>query len=696
MQAVIDQSFERLASNFGVQRRLGTEARGEVVFFTTATPTATLSVPVGTVVTGGGQSYRTTQVGSIPIDGVSSYYNPTTRRYSVTVPVICVDVGSAGNITTGQVQSGAPTGLRVTSESPMFGGEDVETNTDLASRAIASISSVDVGTKAGYERLSRNSAGVVDTFVVGAGDPYMIRDNGLGGKVDVWVRGSSVATVTDVFAPSYFNQYGAKFLPIESEGVYKFKVADLSATIFEMIDRSDLGLGLRNATTGESFDLTGYALDISKQVIMLDASIPQPIYAMTDVILGDWRSEVSDKIILRRQPVESVTSVVSAGGQEITDFTFTSDEDPLLNGRSRDARDFITIPAANRGQIVTVTDESHVLVGVYKDQLNNLGVDLISIVVKSSAGVAYLSPFVSSAPDYTIESGDNGEVYIQRTSNSAISDGETVLVTYNHVENVVVTYTTNLVVDNVQDTIEAQKNITADVVVKEVLSAGVNIKGVVVLSRGASVADVDTAVKASLTNLINSNSLGGAIYSSDVIRVIDGVEGVSYLKVPLTQLSLTEGTLILREEVSTRDLGAFTLVSELSQGGNQVWLSTSRLSHVAQDSGGAGAVVRIGDTVATLLSSSERTVPSVWESYTATVVGAEGVRVPNLQGGLTLLPNSTHRVAISLPVGLSPSDVDVFVHYRVGDSIGEVGDLVLNRFSYFSTGELSFTYEEER
>lgn len=696
IQSIIDQSFDRLASNLGVTRRVGNQARGEAVFYTTTAPTFTLNIPNGTVISGGGQRFRTTESASIPLSSASSYFNPTTGRYSISVPIIAVDVGIAGNLTSGQINSGAPTGLRVTNDSPTFGGEDAENNNDLTARAVGVLSSIDTGTKAGYQRVSRASAGVIDSFVVGADDPYMKRDEGLGGKVDVWIRGESPAVVTDIFAPRYGDRIGIRFLPVDGEGTYRFQVSEIDAEIFEMINRSDLGLGLKNSTTGQSFDLTGYTIDASKTVIQIDNNIAQPAYSITDIILGDWRADVSEDIVLRRQPVSEVISVATADGVSVTDFTFSSSEDPMYTGRSSSARDKVTIPTLNRGDILSAVDEEVTLIGDYRDQLQYLGADTLSIVVKSSdLSKTYLNPYTSNTPDYLIETDDNGSVYLQRATGSQISDGETVLVSYTYRENIVITYSTNLVVSSVQSEIDETKHLSADVLVKETLPAPVNIKGTIVLSRGTSPADADSLVKVNLQNLVNSSSLGGSIYSSDVIREIDRVEGVSYVEVPLSELAIGQGALILREDVSSTSIGAFQFVSELSDDSEHVWKVIRPLAHNPEEGGGDGALVTVNDARVSLLTNS-RANPSDWKSYSATIVGSSGLTVSDGQGGVQLLADSENRLFVSLPVGVNPTSVRIQLNYRTGDPTGTVNDLVINNLSYFTVGEFSFTYEETR
>ena len=105
VQAVIDAAFDSYASNFGVNRKEGKAAQGEVFFYTSSRPTQSLIFPIGTTVSGGAQSYTTTRAVSIPLESQASYYDPTSGRYGVTAPVRASSVGSAGNLGLGQVKT---------------------------------------------------------------------------------------------------------------------------------------------------------------------------------------------------------------------------------------------------------------------------------------------------------------------------------------------------------------------------------------------------------------------------------------------------------------------------------------------------------------------------------------------------------------------------------------------------------------
>ena len=690
MQNLIDLCFDRLASNLGIKRIAGAVARGEVTFFTTTAPTYDLSIPIGQIVSGGGARFRVLETGTISTDQAPSFYNPLTRRYEVTLAVQATTSGLGGNLTSNQITSGAPVGLQVTNSAPTFGGTARETNQQLTARAMTYISSVDVGTRAGYERVARESAGVSGYQVIDADSPYMVRDNGQGGKVDIWVRGEILSRVTDVYAPSYQAIRGSRFIPLNGEGAYKFQASDatLDKPLYQMIDRVNQ-LGLKNQTTGEWFDLTGAVITEGK-IITLDSSILQPTYRMTDIILGDYRTDVTNKVILDRQPARIVESVRKADGTDLA-YTFYKSEDPLVLGQSSKAQDYVIIDNDGTEKILSITGEQITLNELYPETLTNRGVDTTTIVVKDSSGTVLASPLTSVNPDYIVNVEDEVTT-IRRSSSSNISSSQTVFVDYEYLENIVITYQTNLVVSNLQLEIDQQKHMGADVLVKEVTPVRVNIKGLIYINKGVSPSSVDTVVRATLTSRITQEPLGGSLFPSDIIRELDFISGINYVSLPLTQLSLSQGDQILRESVSPT---IPVEITEFTNSSHKVWLMDIDLNHVPESSGGENARVFLDRQEIEYLKVGQRESASNWYGIKGSIVGLEKAYV-NVDGVLTEIPNSARKLMVSLPLGKTPLDYDLEVNYTCGSGDGVVGEIRLNQFSYFEVGELSFTYEESR
>lgn len=734
-QAVIDRAFESLASNYGIYRRSGRFARGEVTFYTTRRPTRTIQIPLGTTVSGGSAEFKTTASASFPYERLAQLYDPTTSRYKVTVSVQAAAVGSAGNIAAGQVRKvvSGVTGLSVVNSGSMFGGTDQETNRELATRAMNALASVDSGTARGYLQTAADVPGVVQANVVSAGDDLMVRDldaNGVhrGGKVDVWVQGQNLATVTDTFAFARSEARNIHFVVIGDPANLLFQAIDPALSqgtpIVEMLDDATLGLGLRNVTTGESFDLTGVVIS-SFNLVQLSTDVVQPTVTLTDVVLGDYRRITGNTFVLPRQPVRSISTITGAASGELptTTYRLVHPKDPLGEGLSELAGDYVEITPVDDGSgglipsggTVSVSDESHVLVGVYPEYLDNIGADPLSVVVKSADGLTtYRGPNDPSGfSDYTLVDGDETTpISVVRTTTGDIASGATVLISYDHDENFVVTYTTNVIVGVVQDAVDARKHVTADVLAKEAVEVPVDITATVILVRGAEQSSVDSSIRTSLANKFARLRLGDPIRQSDIVAIIEGTTGVSYVEVPLTTLVRQEGSTVVRESLRTDQAGDVTYIAAWSNATVSTWLIEGELAAATTDGGGPEGAYRAvfqDDVPLTLVTSSPSTsLPAT--TGRSFIIGAEGISIPGLSDDVTLaaagytttsameaqrIVLTANRVLLSTGVDDSPANHVYGITYVVGTDAG-AKNIDTSAAEYLSLGNVEFTFDEDR
>lgn len=735
VQAVIDRAFESLASNYGIFRRAGRFARGEVTFYTTKRPTRTLQIPLGTTVSGGSSEFKTTASTSIPFETLARFYDPTTGRYRVTVSVQASAVGTDGNVAAGQVRKvvSGVTGLSVVNSGSMFGGTDQETNQELATRAMNALASVDSGTARGYLQTAADVPGVVQANVVPAGDELMMRDldpDGVhrGGKVDVWVQGENLATVTDTFAFARDEARNIHFVIIGDPADLLFQAVDPDLSqglpIVEMLDDATLGLGLRNATTGESFDLTGVVI-ASYNLIQLSTSVAQPSVTLTDVVLGDYRRLTGNTFVLPRQPVREITSVTGTVSGELptTAYRLVHPKDPLGEGLSELAGDYVEITPVDDGAggliptggSVTVTDEEHVLVGVYPEYLDNIGADPLSVVVKSEDGLTtYLGPDdPSGLPDYTILNGDETTpVAVVRTTTGDILSGATVLISYKHDENFTVAYSTNVIVGVVQDAVDARRHVTADVLVKEAVAVPVDITATIILARGAEQSTVDTAIRTNLANKFARLRLGDPLRQSDVVAVIESTTGVSYVEVPLTTMVRQEGSTVVRESLATEQTGDVTYVASWSNATVSTWLLEQELGSATTDGGGPDEDFRgvFQDDVALVLLTSSAGTALPAASGRAFIVGSAGISIPGISDDATLIAEgytttaqvtaqrkalTANRVLVSTSVDDSPAQHAYGITYVVGTDEG-AKNITTSTAEHLTVGDIEFTFDEDR
>lgn len=732
VQAIIDQAFEKLASNFGVERLPGRKARTEVIFFTRRRPTASITIPIGSVVGAGGANFRTTRAAQITIENIASFFSPQTGRYSVRVAVEALSVGTQGNVGIGQIQTivRGPSGLSVTNDARAFGGKNQETNSELAVRAQGRLASVDSGTYQGYRRAAIGVSGVQQVSLVVPGDDLMQRDFGTdgqhkGGKVDIWVLGTQLNRVSDSFAFSFRIARDVQFEVFGNPNDLVFRAVspEVSETspIIEMLDIDEFGYGFRNDSTGQFFDLTDVQI-LSYNTIQLSADVNQPTVSLLDLLRGDIRFRESNRYVFPRQPATFVASLTGevTGTVGINSFALYENSSPLQSGRSSGAGDYLqliddgstTIPSA---QPLTVTDETVVILGEYPEYLGRLGVNPLTIRVYSEdRTIQYVSPFdPAGSPDYTILDPTDltTPVAIQRTETGNITSGETLSIDYAYDENFTVAYDTDFLVTAVQDTIDSMKHLTADVLVKRSVPVPIDITATIVLNRGSDPAVVRSRIQTNLVNYIGGLGLGGRLRRSDAIGVVEATEGVSYVVVPLTKMVRAENSLVVREALTTDQASDAVLIPAWSTDAGQVYLLTDPLANATTTGGGPSNLFRgVFQTDIELelqIVSPDRLGEG---SRRAFIVGSGGLSIPGYSDDATLtsagfstdstreeerIRLTANRVLVSLGLGETPQDYDYSATYIVGEDSGDK-NIEPGPVEYPTLGLLDLTFDEDR
>lgn len=711
VQNVIDGSFDKIAANFDVFRLAGTPAVGEVRFYTSAVPSQTVQIPLGTVVKGGGVDFRTTRSASMPVSQLASFYNPSTRLYSVTVPVRAISVGSSTNVGPNQLTNSNVYGMSVTNDAATFGGADIETNARLAARARNSLASVDTGTTLGYLQTAAGVPGTIQNMVVRAGDPLMQRDydttlqRHLGGKVDVWARGLRTVTVTDSFAFTYERRDGVQFVVIGNPMNYVFRAVSEEVTpdnpLAAMLYYPSLDLGLKNVTTGTTFDLTNVTY-LNFNTIQLDATLTQPPVTLTDIVLGDFRFRLGNKHTFVRQPVNAVSSVVGdvTGSLDFDLFSLVHPNGPLGLGCSTKAGDYLQInqstdPAAvtPSGNLIPVSSEPHVITGFYTEFLYFLGAETLSIVVKDDTNsITYKGPYdPSGMPDYLIVEGTSTTAAgIKRTSTSAIPDGAVILISYSYYENFAVTYTTNLVTSVLQQELDDMAHATADVLAKQAVLTPVDITATVILKKGVDRVNADLAIRNNLQYLAGTLKLGDPMRRSDVIGEIDGTAGVSYVVVPLTKMVRATGCQIVRNDLATGSFADSFLIPDWSNGQYQTWLILEELTAPTATGGGPinefRGVYQDDNELTLQLSAPQNLALAGGQAY---IIGSEGQVIPGYGTGAV-----KNRVLVSLPVGDTPTNHTYWCTYTTSEDVGDK-DIDPNSMEFLVLGDVSLTFDSD-
>jgi len=663
VQTLIDTQFDKLAANASRTRLPGRPAVGQLVLYTTTRPAQDIPVPSGTIAT-----TSSDEVDEIPsvrfiVGGTytmrsadaDAYYNFDTKRYEIIVDIYAESLGDDGNRPAGQItQITGIAGLQCTNTEATVFGTDRESNADLAARVILGYVSVDTGTEGGYQTVAAAQIGAVKSKVIKSGDPLMMRDwddirkKHVGGKVDIWVQGLRERQVTNTFAFTFGIARDVRCAIIDL-GDLRFRVLDSRVTpdtpLMEILDNLPQGLGVRNVTLGQDYDLTSVVIE-DYNTFKINTAIPQPITMIDDIIQADYRFRSVNEFVLPLQPVRRVVSVsgqISGTLVPTTGYTLYKTEDPLWEGESTIAGNYLTINQVGgvpSGDTTQVSDEQHVMIGFVEEPLLNIGINTATIRVFNLDRTIEFDGPEQVVPDYEVIAGTpTTPVRIQRTSGSDIKTGETVSVDYTHDENFTVTYVINDILQQLQRTISGidgvggMRHITADVLVKQTISNSIELETTIQLNKGATKDKTDPLVRTNVSQDLNQRLIGDGVAQSDVIKDIDSTDGVDFNVVPFARMAYEDGSLKLREGISSANVH----VSSLDYGAQRAFILSSPLQSPTTDGGALDTEHRgvFQDDVAMSLSG---TLALVGDTANQTfIIGAGGAIIQGYSDDATLL-----------------------------------------------------------
>lgn len=725
VQALVDGAFDSLARNNGVKRQGRRLAMVQQTFWTASRPTRDLTVQQNAVVSSSRNSnaprFRSLGASTMLAANAQSYYNPDRRRYEMTVQLVAEVPGTDGNVPAGDldtVVSGAPGFQTVNLVSADY-GRDVQSNLGLAEDAMRAVVGVDSGTVGGYDRASTGTSGVYESRVVASGDPNMMRDWDpvrkvhTGGKVDIWVKGTIERTVEETFAFQFSSARAVRFDVIDPSGLV-FRARDSRLTpdnpIQEILNNPGQGLGLRNHSViplGE-YDLTGAEI-VDYQTIRLSNLIPQPPTSLDDFVEGDYRYRSNNRFVASVQPVRRVVSVVgevSGVLDPAAGYSLFKLQDPLLDGESTAASDFVTVNQVGSvpsGASIPVNAEEHVLLGEYEEPLRSVGVNVQTLRVYSrDRSVLYQGPDAESPDYYVVGGGQTKPVRIVRSGGSAIQSGATVSVDYEHDENFRVTYVVNDVLHRVQSRVGLTRHAGADVLVKQAVENPMSLEATVQLAKNAVQSVTDASIRTAVSLLTDRKGIGESIHQTDVSTSMARSSGVQYVSQPFSRMTLRDGALRIRDGLPSQ--GDF--VPSLSRYDNAVYVLDEALPFATVDGGGPATSHRgvymdnVGLEMARSLESLADGPGRAW------IVGASGAVIPGLSDDATLaaavgpafvtaerLRRTANRVFVSLRLPDAPSSHSWSATYTVSGDRG-VKDIDVSQVEYLTPGDVTITYRD--
>lgn len=655
VQTLIDRQFEKLAANVQKPRLPGRPAVGQVVLYTLQKPLRDIPIPADTFVfadsDGTNPSVRYRVGGSLllPASNAEAFYNFEAKRYEITADVVCETVGEVGNRSAGSITGiTGLSGILVTNDASTVFGTDRESNADLAARAILGFSSVDTGTEGGYASTAAEQIGIVKAKIVKSGDALMMRDydtlrkKHAGGKVDIWVQGLRERQVSETFAFTFEIAKDIQVQIIDLTNLI-FRVLDSRVTsttpIIEILNNLTQGLGVRNVTTGEAYDLTG-VVSLDYQTFQVNTGIAQPVTHIDDIITADYRFRTINQFFFSLQPVIRIVSVVGevAGPLDpANNYSLYKTDDPLINGESTVAANnlsLIQFGGKPSGSTIVINNDLHVLIGFFEEPLLSVGINTNTIRVFSEDRLTEYSGPGTALPDFDIVAGTpTTPARIVRTASSTIVSGQTVSVDYVHDENFVVTYVINDLLQQFQQVVNNRRHVTADVLVKQSIQNAVDLETTIQLAKGATKDKTDLLVRSNVSLELDRKVIGQGSAQSDIINAIDSTTGVDFQVVPFAKMAYADGSRRIREGI----LSTYVHVSALDIGGNLAYILTNPLQSPTTDGGGLTTEHRgvfQDDEALTLTASLAQVALAANQSF---IIGAEGAIITGYSDDATLI-----------------------------------------------------------
>jgi len=195
--------INKLGANYGLTRHSAVFASRFALFGRFDPPQFNITVSSGTEIqTSDGKVYTTTETVVMDISAAGSpgiYYDSDLNLYVIQAPIQAKESGTVGNATAGSINTlnNQITGIQfVTNKNDITNGIDAESNEEFIDRIKTRLTGTNFATKDGIRNLIiDNFPTVKDVYVADANDALLIRDEGYGGKIDIYVLEESGAII---------------------------------------------------------------------------------------------------------------------------------------------------------------------------------------------------------------------------------------------------------------------------------------------------------------------------------------------------------------------------------------------------------------------------------------------------------------------------------------------------------------------
>ena len=199
---LLDSDKDLYCRNHGVGAIDASYASGELLLYTYTTPAKDIYLDPSYQAqkSDGSVSFKLSGYYTIIADNASAYYNATTSRYEITVSIIATTAGTVGNVGANTITKLSQTISGIdgcTNVTPITNGTPAGTLSQRMAKVKEKFKGRNLGNIPGIKSFVSNYATGVN--ILRASDPLVVRNEGLGGGIDIYVKGSSTEGYVDSF-----------------------------------------------------------------------------------------------------------------------------------------------------------------------------------------------------------------------------------------------------------------------------------------------------------------------------------------------------------------------------------------------------------------------------------------------------------------------------------------------------------------
>lgn len=552
--------LDSLAQNYFVSRKSASNSYGKVRFYikNTDKPISQLNdsdlpsefyIPNGSIVS----TAPTFAKDAIQFKITESIYEtkesilalPIDSNYGlrfIEVAAVSVNANSNVNIGAGEITQQV-TDINqyvalVTNPFAFTGGTDAEDDPSLALRIQLAVSGANIGTKNGYLGYTLKQSGVIEATVIGAGDKIMFRDGGhldntgayifgRGGMVDIWVRGTLNAEKSWNFTLTNDYVYGGtpyKDIILPKQPVNKIiSVTSNSGKTFINADLYEIEKSTHNDDNGDTITDVLYYQDIAWDFSVTDTFPDTDYYPLpSDLTLSQIKS-------LKAQVDKELNSALSYMSNINYGINW------YLCGKKASSGDLNT--DINNGIKTELfdkyfyTDNNVYKITAWDPRLNG------RVFVKKNDAI-YIRTY--GQPDYTLNKDMSPTGYsVNAKDGLKWLNGDRPFVN----ETITIDFNYDQLINDLQQGVETQRVLTADVLMKQAQKVPIEIVIEVLCYSEYDPSIIKTKVTNTLTNYINNlKTMGVGFDRSDIVTVVRQVEGVDAVNIDTIQISIKGGS----------------------------------------------------------------------------------------------------------------------------------------------------------